>query len=56
MIRWVDTNNVWVIPSSIGIIRDDADCYNVEPHTNGGPGWESYIYLGGEGYNSQTCP
>ena len=56
MIRWVDTNNAWVIPSYTGIIRDNANCYNAEAHYNGGPGWESYLYLGGEGYNSQTCP
>jgi hypothetical protein len=56
MIRYVDTSNTWVIPTYTGIVRDDADCYNAEAYYNGGPGWESYIYLGGEGYNSQTCP
>ena len=56
IIRWVDTNNYWVIPGSLAYSRDDPDCYNVAPHYNGGASWETYIYLGGEGYNSQTCP
>jgi hypothetical protein len=56
IIRWVDTNNYWVIPGSLATSRDDSDCYDVAPHYNGGPSWETYIYLGGEGYNSQTCP
>ena len=56
MIRWIDTSNTWVIPNPMSLSYDNANCYAVEPHYNGGPGWESYIYLGGEGYNSQTCP
>jgi hypothetical protein len=53
-IRYVNTSNFYTTPS-LTEWRANAACYDIDSGYDSGS-WKTYVYLGGEGYNSSTCP